>query len=185
MEQLHENNDLMYNTSENKGDSFSYEAVRCEYDHCIQRFERLDNKIYIALTICAFLFVLIVDIIKKIEVFSFPQTSIQLLLIIIYSILTTVDLGLFTYSLLTLTILLKSANLLRIEPFIVFEKDLPNETSICCVKYLCSKYIQCIEENNMLLEKNFMKYNKCIKCLIPIVFSSFLLVFISELYKLL
>ena len=30
--------------------------IKSEYDHCVSRSEKLDNKIYILLTICAFVF---------------------------------------------------------------------------------------------------------------------------------
>ena len=55
-------------------EELSYESTKAEYDHCVQRSEKLDNKVYIILTVYAFLFVLLCDIIKKIAAFSFPKT---------------------------------------------------------------------------------------------------------------
>ena len=58
------------NPSQNHTDfseELSYEATKAEYDHCVQRSEKLDNKVYIILTVYAFLFVLLCDIIKKIS----------------------------------------------------------------------------------------------------------------------
>lgn len=58
------------NPSQNHTDfseELSYETTKAEYDHCVQRSEKLDNKVYIILTVYAFLFVLLCDIIKKIS----------------------------------------------------------------------------------------------------------------------
>lgn len=67
------------NPSQNHTDfseELSYETTKAEYDHCVQRSEKLDNKVYIILTVYAFLFVLLCDIIKKISDFSFPKDNI-------------------------------------------------------------------------------------------------------------
>lgn len=165
---------------ENKADSISFEATKLEYEHCIQRSEKLDNKIYIALTICAFLFVLITDTLKKIAEFNFPKTAIQLGLIISYALLMATILGIYTFSVLNLTKLLKGVPLKRFDTLIILERDFPNCNSIACVRYICSKYTDCIKTNNLILEQRFIRYNKCINCLIPIVFFSFLAVFICN-----
>lgn len=42
-------------------EDIAYSAFLSEYDHCVQRSEKLDNKVYILLTVCAFLFVLLIE----------------------------------------------------------------------------------------------------------------------------
>ena len=66
----HNNNPSINHTD--FSEELSYESTKAEYDHCVQRSEKLDNKVYILLTVYAFLFVLLCDIIKKISCFSFP-----------------------------------------------------------------------------------------------------------------
>ena len=89
----HNNNPSINHTD--FSEELSYEATKAEYDHCVQRSEKLDNKVYIILTVYAFLFVLLCDIIKKISDFSFPKSNIQLALLIIYSILLTLNVSLY------------------------------------------------------------------------------------------
>lgn len=43
-------------------EDIAYSALLSEYDHCVQRAEKLDNKVYILLTVCAFLFVLLTSV---------------------------------------------------------------------------------------------------------------------------
>ncbi|MCD8074293.1 MAG: hypothetical protein LUF27_04525 [Lachnospiraceae bacterium] len=62
----------------------SYEAVKLEYEHCIQRSEKLDNKIYIMLTVYAFIFTLLTSSINQIRDFVFPTDTAQLAMIILF-----------------------------------------------------------------------------------------------------
>lgn len=164
----------------NTGEDFSYEASKLEYEHCMQRSEKLDNKIYIFLTICAFLFVLVTDTIKKIANFNLPKTNFQLVLIIIYSILLFTNIILYSYLLVTLTHLLKGIPVERFDPMVILERNMPASDSKRVARYICSKYNQCIKSNNENLEKRFDKFNHCVYFLIPIIFISFTLAFISN-----
>ena len=46
-------------------EDIAYSAFLSEYDHCVQRSEKLDNKEYILLMVCAFLFVLLTSVISE------------------------------------------------------------------------------------------------------------------------
>ena len=164
----------------NYSENLSYESTKAEYDHCVQRSERLDNKVYIILTVYAFIFVLLCDILKKIGDFSFPKDQIQLALIIVYSILLTFNSMLYIFTLIQLTSLLKGVSIQRFSPEKVLERDMVNVNSITVARYVCSRYTQCIDTNNNILEKRFKKFNLCVNCIIPIIIISVLLVFISN-----
>ena len=118
-----------FNAGTNDSEELSYESTKTEYDHCVQRSEKLDNKVYILLTVYAFLFVLLCDIIKKITDFSFPQNCIQFTLIIAYSVLLAFDIGLYVFILTRLTHLLKGVAIERFKPQIILEKDMINADS--------------------------------------------------------
>lgn len=51
-----------------------FEAIKNEYDHCVARSEKLDNKVYILLTICAFVFAFATSIYSKISSITKPET---------------------------------------------------------------------------------------------------------------
>lgn len=53
-----------------------FDAMKEEYEHCVKRSEKLDNKIYILLTVCAFIFVLLTSIIEKASTFQMSQDEL-------------------------------------------------------------------------------------------------------------
>ena len=171
------------NPSQNHTDfseELSYETTKAEYDHCVQRSEKLDNKVYIILTVYAFLFVLLCDIIKKISDFSFPKDNVQLALLIIYSILLTLNVSLYVLPLIQLTHLLKGVAIQRFDPQIILKREMIDANSKAVAKYICSRYNQCIDTNKNILEKRFEKFNKCVNCMIPLIIISIFLMFISN-----
>ncbi|OLA03443.1 MAG: hypothetical protein BHW11_02780 [Clostridium sp. CAG:62_40_43] len=171
------------NSSQNHTDfseELSYEATKVEYDHCVQRSEKLDNKVYIILTVYAFLFVLLCDIIKKISDFSFPKNNSQLAWLIIYFIFLTLNVSLYIFTLIQLIHLLKGVSIKRFAPLIILKRQMIDANSKAVAKYICSRYNQCIDINNDILEKRFGKFNKCVNCFFPIIIISIFLMFISN-----
>lgn len=61
-----------------------FDAIKVEYEHCVQRSEKLDSKINILLTVCAFIFVLLTSIIEKAGTFNTPMGMAQFSWIVIY-----------------------------------------------------------------------------------------------------
>ena len=146
-----------------------FDAVKTEYEHSIKRSEKLDNKVYILLTVCAFEFVMLSDVIKHINNVSFPQNSKDLLLIIIFSILLLSCIVLFIAMLISLANLLKPMYLRRLESKIVLNEDLVIMPSNKAFRTICILYEQCVENNDRLLEKRFTKFRKCVNMMIFVI----------------
>ena len=51
-----------------------FEAIKAEYDYCVTRAEKLENKVYILLAACAFVFVLLTTQIEKTGELGMPQS---------------------------------------------------------------------------------------------------------------
>ena len=146
------------NPSQNHTDfseELSYETTKAEYD-------------------------LLCDIIKKISDFSFPKDNVQLALLIIYSILLTLNVSLYVLTLIQLTHLLKGVAIQRFDPQIILKREMIDANSKAVAKYICSRYNQCIDTNKNILEKRFEKFNKCVNCMIPLIIISIFLMFISN-----
>lgn len=62
-----------------------FEAIKAEYDYCVTRAEKLENKVYILLAACAFVFALLTTQIEKAGKLDVPQSGSELLGIIIYT----------------------------------------------------------------------------------------------------
>ena len=67
-----------------------FEAIKAKYDYCVTRAEKIENKVYILLAACAFVFVLLTTQIEKNGELGMPQSRSELLGIIIYVILLVV-----------------------------------------------------------------------------------------------
>ena len=80
--------DVEANTTNNEESSASicFEAIKAEYDYCVTRAEKLENKVYILLAACAFIFVLLTTQIEKAGNVNLPQTKPELCGIIFYAI---------------------------------------------------------------------------------------------------
>lgn len=148
--------------------------------HILPAAQQHADFLYILLTVYAFLFVLLCDIIKKISCFSFPGNKTQLALIITYSIFLTLDIILYIFTLIKLIHLLKGVAIERFNPQVVLKRDMVNADSKAVAKYICSRYNQCIDTNNTILEKRYQQFNACANYMIPIIIFSFFLIIISN-----
>lgn len=85
-------NDAEINTTNNEESSASicFKAIKAEYDYCVTRAEKLENKVYILLAACAFIFVLLTTQIEKAGNVNLPQTKPELCGIIFYAILLVI-----------------------------------------------------------------------------------------------
>ena len=152
-----------------------YNTIKEEYTHTFTRSDKLDNKIYIALTICAFIFVFVLELLGSITKFKFPTEIPQLTLIILYILVCIVDIGLFLFTLVKLAKLLKPMKVDRINPNFIITNNLHKTDNSTIYTFISTKYTQTINKNNRELEKRFSEYNKCISKIIWIVIFSFLL----------
>jgi hypothetical protein len=64
--------DVLETEAVETGEDISYEIVKAEYDYCLSRSEKLDNKIYILLTVCAFLISVVMDIANDLFQIKWP-----------------------------------------------------------------------------------------------------------------
>ena len=94
-----------------------FEAIKAEYDYCVTRAEKLENKVYILLAACAFVFALLTTQIEKAGKLDVPQSGSELLGIIIYTILLVVAV-ISNVGMLVMTVsLLKSVRFERMKSF--------------------------------------------------------------------
>ena len=115
-----------------------FEAIKAEYDYCVTRAEKLENKVYILLAACAFVFALLTTQIEKAGKLDVPQSGSELLGIIIYTILLVVAV-ISNVGMLVMTVsLLKS------------------------VRFIGRLYVQHTSKNNAVLEKGYTAFNRCV-----------------------
>lgn len=152
-----------------------YNIVKEEYVHTFTRSDKLDNKVYIALTFCAFIFLSVLDLMECITEFEYPSDVQRLTMIVLYLILCTFTIGLFLFTLVKLANLLKPMRVRRIDPTFYTQNELQLEDAFTVYTFTFKKYQESIAESNSELEERFKKYNKCISNLVWIVICLFVL----------
>lgn len=155
-----------------------FDAMKEEYEHCVKRSEKLDNKIYILLTVCAFIFVLLTSIIEKASTFQMSQDMTKISLIIIYWLLLLVDVVIFCVLLEKLVVLLGSIEFQRLDINNIMELNIIEKNPRTAVKYIGANYMQCVENNHTILEKRYEVFNTCVRFLVLNILLSLSLSFV-------
>lgn len=139
-----------------------FEAIKAEYDYCVTRAEKLENKVYILLAACAFVFVLLATQIEKTGELGMPQSRSELLGIIIYVILLVVAV-ISNVGMLVMTVrLLKSVRFERLNSGLLLAEGVPDEKDTTAVRFIGRLYVQHTVNNNAVLEKGYTAFNKCV-----------------------
>lgn len=133
------------------GEDISMEACRNEYDHCFERSAKLDNKIYILLTVCAFLVVMLSEIIKKVGKIELPNDKEQFIVDGGYIALLSVNVAVFILLLIKLINLLHGIKLMRFDSAEVLEKDTICEDKKRTIRFICMHYEQCRSYNKFYI----------------------------------
>lgn len=155
-------------------------TIKLEYEYILERSNKLDNKIYIALTVYGFIFLYIIELINKLGSFKYKLQYTQMTLIILYIISIIILLVTYIYSAIILIKLLRGVDTYRISSDFIVKNQLYNEDERIISIYIFAKYTESINTNNKILQDKYIKYNKCIKNLTLI----FLTVFFASLLKL-
>ena len=152
-----------------------------EYEHTVNRSDKLDNKVYIALTFCAFMFVSVLDLISNITKVEFPTASRELTLFVVYIVLCFITTGLFLHTLVELAKLLKPMEISRISADFYTRNELQQYAPFTIYTFTMSKYRESIDFSKDELENRFQIYYKCIEKLIVIVIGIFALYVLKQL----
>ena len=145
-----------------------YDTVKSEYEHCVKRSEKLDNKVYIMFTVCAILAVMFGSVIEKIGKISLPKTRTELYVIIVYMVALSACVGAFLIALIKLSRLIKPIEMKRFNPLYVYKLDYLTYTPKTAFRMIIQHYNESISVNDSLLEKYYRDFKMCV-CLIIFV----------------
>lgn len=169
-----------YDCNEKNEPMIIYEAINCEYEHSVSRSDKLDNKVYIMLTVCAFLFVMLSEIIGKISLLPFPKTRVQLVLEISYAILLFVCIVTFLVLMFLLMRLLRAVNLYRYRTGELLENDIAAMESISAVTFVGARLEYSTRKNEEILEKRFVIFNICTALVVVVIVTMLALAILSQ-----
>jgi len=133
------------------------ETLRIEYSNVFDRSNKLDNKVYIIITFCGFLFVFITGLFSSFVNISFSTNGVKNLLTVIYIITGLAVIISYVFILIYLMKLLEPEGIKRMDP-ILFEdlklSSLPEDQAIAELVQLYRDVI------NINLEKLHIRCDK-------------------------
>lgn len=146
-----------------------WEIALTEYEHCIRRSERLDNKIYILLTVCGFIFVLLTGVIQEMSTLKWAKNTLEMIVITFYFILVLMATIAFVFLLAWLIRALSSIRLIRFDSTEVLERNMTHVDSAQVSKYVVALYEKARSHNNEQIDKRYKIVNRCVRILIFVV----------------
>ena len=165
-------------TSYNTGEDAALTVVQNEYNHCFGRSAKLDNKVRILLTVCAFLFVMLSEAVKKLSKLILSTTRCQLLIRGGYIVLLTLNVTVFIVLFVKLMKLLQGIELMRFDSYEILHRDMVNADKKQTIHYVCMMYEKCRDYNNQLIELKYKQFNNCTKFMVMTV----ILLLVSALF---
>ncbi len=144
------NNTLGYNNDPN----MTLEISRAEYEHTVKRLDRLDNKVYILLTVCSFLFVMLTSSINNVTKIKAPDTYAGWMIVIIYIATVIGAIILMILLLRRLIGALSSTSLLRLDSTDISDFNMALSDKNQVARYVIGIYEHSTKKNNELIEKN-------------------------------
>ena len=160
------------------GEDAALTVVQNEYNHCFERSAKLDNKVRILLTVCAFLFVMLSEAVKKLPELMISTTRCQLLIRGGYIVLLTLNVTVFIVMLVKLMELLQGIELMRFDSYEILHKDMVNADKKQTIRYVCMMYEKCRSYNNQVIELKYKQFNRCTKLMMITV----ILLLVSALF---
>ena len=120
---LTEKNDSRQDVS-STGSQLELTSLMAEYENQFDRSNKIDNKVYIAITFCGFLFVFIIGLFSGISQLKMPENGIQMFVSGLYILNCIAVMGAYVYVLVFFMRLLQPEQIARMDPEIIQREHL-------------------------------------------------------------
>lgn len=155
------------------GCSRELESLRIEYQNQFDRSNKLDNKVYIAITFCGFLFVFITGLFSGISKISLPENSVQAVLTAGYILTCVAVMVSYIYVLIFFMRLLQPEQMIRMDPEKLAKAELERMEDLEACRSLILLYRDIINENLDKLKLRCDEFTKGLKFIVPTVLLAF------------
>lgn len=155
------------------GCSRELESLRIEYQNQFDRSNKLDNKVYIAITFCGFLFVFITGLFSGISKISLPENSVQAVLTAGYILTCVAVMVSYVYVLIFFMRLLRPEQIIRMDPEKLMKAELGQMEDLEACQALVDLYRATINENLDKLKLRCDEFTKGLRFIVPTVLLAF------------
>lgn len=149
------------------------ESLIIEYQNQFDRSNKLDNKVYIAITFCGFIFVFITGLFSGISAVRRPQNGLELIVTILYLLTCTAVMVSYVYVLIFFMRLLQPEQIIRMDPEKLERKKLENMNDEEACTCLIQLYRATINENLIKLKIRCNEFTKGLRFIVPTVLLAF------------
>ena len=144
-----------------------------EYKNLFDRSNKLDNKVYITITFCGFLFVFITSLFGGLSGMRHSENALAGVLTLLYALICLAVVICYLYLLLYFIRLLEPEHLIRMDPEILQTIRLDQVAEEEGAKLLAELYRKNINENLQKLSHRCDEFTKGIKLVAPTVILAF------------
>ncbi|MGN0202993.1 MAG: hypothetical protein ACI4BB_00520 [Coprococcus sp.] len=159
---------------EQSGIFLELDSLIIEYKNLFDRSNKLDNKVYITITFCGFLFVFITSLFGSISKFGNVTGHLDMLLVGLYIISCIAVMVSYGYLLIYFMHLLKPEGIVRMDPDILKRAGLETVTESEAAVQLITLYRRAIDEDLIKLKKRCDNFTRGLRYVILTVILAFI-----------
>lgn len=164
----------MNSSATNTGSRLELDSLAREYQNQFDRSNKLDNKVYITITFCGFLFVFIIGLFTDISRLERPAGPARTILSALYILSCIAVMVSYAYVLIFFMRLLQPEQITRMDPDILKKKHLEAMEEEAACLCLIGLYRQTINENLAKLKHRCGEFVKGLRFIVPTVVLAFI-----------
>ena len=169
---LTEKNDSRQDVS-STGSQLELTSLMVEYENQFDRSNKIDNKVYIAITFCGFLFVFIIGLFSGISQLKMPENGIQMFVSGLYILNCIAVMGAYVYVLVFFMRLLQPEQIARMDPEIMQKEHFEEMEEEAARLRLIELYRETVNGNLEKLHHRCDEFVKGLKFIVPTVLLAF------------
>lgn len=155
------------------GMQLELESLRQEYLNLFDRSNKLDNKVYITITFCGFLFVFITGLFSGISQLAWTAGGIRLAVAAVYICTCIAVMISYVYLLLYLLKLLRPEQIVRMDPEVLEKEKFETIEGEEAYRCLIGLYREIINVNLKKLKNRCDEFTKGLRFVVPTVILAF------------
>ncbi len=159
---------------ENSGTQLELTSLMAEYENQFDRSNKLDNKVYITITFCGFLFVFITGLFNGLSQLVKPQNALQFFVAVLYILSCIAVMIAYVYVLVFFMRLLRPEQIARMDPEIMQREHLEEMEEEAARQRLIAMYREIVNGNLEKLHHRCDEFVRGLRFIVPTVLLAFI-----------
>ena len=157
----------------NTGSQLELDSLIREYQNQFDRSNKLDNKVYITITFCGFLFVFIIGLFTGLSQLYRPEAPVETVLSVLYILSCIAVMVSYVYVLVFFMRLLQPEQITRMDPDVLQREHLEEQEEEFSRLRLIALYRQTVNENLGKLKYRCDEFTRGLRLIVPTVLLAF------------